>query len=124
MHKILIVDDNKDYLELISQFMGDEGYDVDTAVNGREAIQKLEENPDYDLIITDVLMPDIDGFGLIQFINNMDKAIPIIALSGGGFTINSEDVLSTVESLVSIVYQKPVSLAQLVSKATELTKAA
>lgn len=121
MKKILIVDDNKDYVELISEFLSGEGYAVSTACNGREAIATLEQVGEFDLIITDVLMPDIDGIGLINYIKSAGKDVPVIALSGGGLTINSEDVLKTIEDRVNVVLQKPVSLANLVSRVDELT---
>ena len=121
MKKILIVDDNKDYVELISEFITGEGYAVCTAGNGREAITAMEQIGDFDLVITDVLMPDIDGIGLINYIKSSEKNIPVIALSGGGLTINSEDVLKTIEDKVNLVLQKPVSLANLVSRVDELT---
>ena len=121
MKKILIVDDNKDYVELISEFITSEGYAVSTACNGREAISTIEQTGDFDLVITDVLMPDIDGIGLINYIKSSERNIPVIALSGGGLTINSEDVLKTIEDKVNLVLQKPVSLANLVSRVDELT---
>ena len=121
MKKVLIVDDNQDYVELMSEFMSGEGFKVSKATNGKSAIQELEDSQDIDVIITDILMPELDGIGLIKFTKSLDKKITIIALSGGGLTITSEDVLKTVEDQVDLILQKPVSLASLVDHINTLT---
>ena len=53
--KILIVDDDKDIVELLSIYVKNEGYDVEKAYNGKEAITKINTNPDIDLMILDVI---------------------------------------------------------------------
>lgn len=116
MAKILVADDNEDFLELICDVLESDDHDVVTAKNGREAIKLLDQNISYDLVITDLLMPDIDGIGVIQFVNKMDKKPPIIALSGGGVTINSSDILKVVEDSVQVVLQKPIAITALIEK--------
>ena len=63
--RILLVDDDPMITELVVDMLGIEGYDVDTATNGLEALQKLESQP-YDLIITDLHMPKLDGSGFYR----------------------------------------------------------
>lgn len=63
--RILIVDDDPLITELVIDMLGIEGYDVDTATNGIEALQKLERQR-YDLIITDLHMPKLDGSGFYR----------------------------------------------------------
>lgn len=80
--KILIVDDERDILVTLQDLLEFEGYEVVCAYNGTSALLKIEEtNPD--LIITDMMMPGMNGIELIQAIRN-DKdysTIPIILLS-------------------------------------------
>jgi PAS domain S-box-containing protein len=63
--KILIVDDSDENLRLFSTILKNKGYRVNTAVNGKEALQKLRKSPS-DLILSDILMPVMDGFRLLQ----------------------------------------------------------
>jgi len=63
--RILLVDDDPMITELVVDMLGMEGYEVDTATNGIEALQKLESQR-YDLIITDLHMPKLDGSGFYR----------------------------------------------------------
>lgn len=70
--KILLVDDEQDILEFLSYNLKKEGYDVFTATNGKEAIEiAKKENPD--LVILDVMMPDMDGMETCQRIREIPK---------------------------------------------------
>lgn len=78
--KILIVDDDKDIVELLSIYVKNEGYDVEKAYNGKEAITKINTNPDIDLMILDVMMPQLDGMTVVRAVRK-DSQIPILMLS-------------------------------------------
>lgn len=78
--KILIVDDDKDIVELLSIYVKNEGYDVEKAYNGKEAITKINTNPDIDLMILDVMMPQLDGMAVVRTVRK-DSQIPILMLS-------------------------------------------
>ena len=78
--KILIVDDDKDIFELLSIYVKNEGYDVEKAYNGKEAITKINTNPDIDLMILDVMMPQLDGMAVVRAVRK-DSQIPILMLS-------------------------------------------
>lgn len=81
---ILVVDDDADKLTLLAVALGMEGYNVRTASNGREALTEIDSYPP-DLIITDVMMPEMDGFELARHIrrNVQTKFIPIILQTAG-----------------------------------------
>lgn len=65
MSKLLIVDDEQSYRQLLNLVFSEAGYDIRTAMNGREALGMLEEDP-ADVIVTDVRMPDMDGIELLK----------------------------------------------------------
>ena len=79
---LLVVDDERDIVELISRFAEHEGYTVDSAGNGAEAVALCRKN-DYDLIILDIMMPGMDGFTVCKKIRE-EKEIPVIMLSALG----------------------------------------
>ena len=85
MTKILVVDDEKDVVELLSFLLEKDGYNVVTASNGREALEAVpSEKPD--LILLDVMMPEMDGYTVqTQLLENPStKDIPIIILTAKG----------------------------------------
>ena len=62
---ILVVDDEKDYCDVLKMILAGKGYKVDTCENGEEAIKKLEKKS-FDLVITDLCMPVMDGRALLE----------------------------------------------------------
>lgn len=82
-YKILLAEDNKFFRELIKSYIEAAKHNVDTAVNGKIALEILKNNPNYDLIISDIEMPEMDGFELIKNIRNDSqlKHLPCIALT-------------------------------------------
>ena len=79
---ILVVDDEKNIRELIRKYAVFEGYDVDEACNGMEAIDKCRQGA-YDIVIMDVMMPELDGFSACREIRKTSNT-PIIMLSARG----------------------------------------
>jgi DNA-binding response OmpR family regulator len=80
--KILVVDDNTGMRELILFYLQDAGYKATQAQNGQEA-RNLLMAASFDLVITDIFMPDCDGIELIQFVKKTANETVIIAISGG-----------------------------------------
>jgi len=81
--RILVVDDDPDDLTMISMILEPEGYEVVTAENGRDALDKVEsESPD--LILLDVMMPQLNGFAACDRLKSSpeSKGIPIVLLTG------------------------------------------
>jgi two-component system, response regulator, stage 0 sporulation protein F len=75
--RILVVDDDEGLRDLYEETLSDEGYDVLTAENGKEALQKLEkEKPD--LVVLDIIMPKMDGMEALGRILGKDKTVPVI----------------------------------------------
>ena len=78
--KILIVDDDKDIVQLLEIYVRNEGYEPITAYNGKEALTKLNTNPDISLVILDIMMPEMDGMEVIKQVRK-DSSIPILVVS-------------------------------------------
>ena len=84
MIKILIVEDEKPISDLIKMNLSDEGYDCYCAYDGQEAADKIEEYPLFDLVLLDIMLPKIDGYELLEYINSYE--IPVIFLTAKGTT--------------------------------------
>ena len=82
MYKLLVVDDEQKIREIISKYAQFEGYSVEEAPNGMTAIEMFKEK-DYDLIILDVMMPDLDGFSVCRELRRHSRT-PVIMLSARG----------------------------------------
>ena len=120
--KILIVDDEKNIVDIIAFNLKKEGYTVITATDGEEGVQKaMEENPD--LILLDIMMPKIDGYTatrVIRSINRQDaKTIPIIAMTAHVF---DEDVKQCLEAGMNAHLPKPLQMEKVVSTIARLCK--
>ncbi len=78
---VLVVDDEEDVVEVVSHFLQQEGYTVQTAFDGEEALQKA--NPDIHLILLDVMLPGLDGFAVCRALRSRaeTETIPIIFLT-------------------------------------------
>jgi YesN/AraC family two-component response regulator len=83
MERILIIDDEAQIRSMIRLILEREGYAVTEAIDGIEGIQCFREAP-ADLIITDLIMPNKDGIGMIIELKKEFPAVRIIAMSGGG----------------------------------------
>jgi len=80
--RILVVDDNNVNRDILQRRLEREGYIVDTAENGRQALEEIEHS-NYDLILLDILMPEMDGYDVLRSLKASDKHkdIPVIMLT-------------------------------------------
>ncbi len=83
MSRILIIDDDKSILSFLKERLTCEGFNVLTAINGKEGMKLFNDNQ-VDLVITDIIMPDKDGFETIIELKRICPDIKIIAMSGMG----------------------------------------
>lgn len=82
MYRLLVVDDEKEIRNLIEKYASFEGYEVSDAENGMKAVEMCRQN-EYDLIIMDVMMPELDGFSAVAMIRKTSNT-PVIMLSARG----------------------------------------
>ena len=83
MAKILAVDDSEPMRQIVQQTLIRGDHDVELATDGTDGLRKFSRDA-YDLIITDINMPVLDGFGLVRGIREQNKHIPILALTTEG----------------------------------------
>ncbi len=83
METILIVDDEKNYLTILSALLDEEGYEVLTAPGGQEALD-LHKTADLDLILTDMKMPGMDGIELLEKVKANDPDLPVLMMTAHG----------------------------------------
>jgi UDP-3-O-[3-hydroxymyristoyl] N-acetylglucosamine deacetylase len=107
--RILLVDDSPDVTRVCAQILSDEGFEVDIAHRGRQALNMLKEKGDYDVLIVDFALPDISGLDLLH---SIEQDIPAILISG--YLSRSEmNTISRLEGLA--VLRKPFPITALVS---------
>jgi DNA-binding response OmpR family regulator len=109
-HKLLIIDDNKEILSALKDFFTRKSYEVFSATDGLEGLKLLEtEQHGFDLVITDLVMPNISGVALISIIKKKFPDTPVIAITGWG---EHPEALAT-EAQADKVLEKPFELSQL-----------
>ena len=107
--RILVVDDEANIRALIDEILSEEGYDVTTAADGKAA-RAARKAHDYDLILLDIWMPDVDGISLLKEWSENGTPGPVVMMSGHG----TVDTAVEATRLGAIDYiEKPVSLAKL-----------
>jgi DNA-binding response OmpR family regulator len=109
-YKLLIIDDNKEILNALSDFLKKKKYNVVPASDGLDGLKLLEtQKQGFDLVITDLVMPNISGVGLISIIKNKFPDVPVIAITGWG---EHPEALA-IEANADHILEKPFELSEL-----------
>ncbi|MDP7978355.1 response regulator transcription factor [Bacillus sp. WLY-B-L8] len=115
--KILVVDDEASICNLIRMQLEMEGYEVLTAANGNEALQRWEEKPD--VLILDVMLPDIDGYELLRLFREKDRDIPVLMLTAKS---QMNDKLLGLQLGADDYVTKPFHYAELLLRVKNMTR--
>jgi CheY-like chemotaxis protein len=115
--KILVIDDNRELNDLVCDVLTLEGYEVESAFNGVEAVQIFRPS-DHNLAITDVAMPLMNGWELIAALRVRSPNLPIIVISG--YSTGEWNPSYLAKQGVSAVLNKPLNLKQLTDQVTKL----
>ncbi len=100
MFKVLVVEDNKEFNKTVCSFLNKSGYEAKGCLNAHEAYNMLYDNI-FDLIVSDIMMPDIDGFEFASTVRELNKDIPILFMTARdditskqkGFRIGADDYM-------------------------------
>ena len=114
--KILVIDDSKETVAGLQSFFNNK-YQVLTAENGLDGLKHFEQDDNgIDLVITDLVMPDISGVGVISIVKKKYPGIPVIAITGWG---EHPEALAT-EADADLVLEKPFELTELDKHVTDM----
>ena len=112
MCKILVIDDEKVIVSILQQLLEKFGHDVETAADGSEGIQKFD-NDCFDMVITDICMPGVDGNSVAKHIRSSDKNhMPVIGMSGTPWVFENYSF--------DTILEKPFQLKALINSVEEL----
>lgn len=104
---ILIVDDNRDMVSALAKVLELLGYSTIPAYSAREACDLLDEARNIDLVLSDIRMPDVNGFDLLRVLRRRFRSLPIILMSG--LPLDDEDVVPSGASIL----RKPIAMDEL-----------
>ncbi len=116
---VLLIEDDDFVKNMLKQTFEREGYTVATAANGRIGIRLYESNP-FDVVITDLIMPDMEGIETITHLRKINPKVKVIAISGGGRN-RPDDYLHLAAKLGAVkTFVKPVDRNALLDAVREL----
>ena len=114
--KLLLVEDERMLAEILSDTLSDRGFEVQLATDGEEALARLHESP-FDVVVTDVMMPRMDGFTLVKRLRSEGYRMPVLFLTARSAT---EDVVSGFESGGNDFLRKPFAIDELIVRVRAL----
>ena len=110
--KVLIVDDEKDFLDIMAERMGARGVEVSTTTSAENAL-KMVCKETYDVVIMDLMMPEMDGFKALKLFKETRPDLPIILLTAN---VPEEKCIEAIELGAMDVIEKPADLNLLTQK--------
>jgi DNA-binding NtrC family response regulator len=118
-HSVLIIEDDEFVKNMLRQTFKQAGYEVATASNGRIGIQLYQSEP-FDIVITDLIMPDMEGIETITHLRKCNPGVKVIAISGGGRN-RPDDYLHLASKLgAAKTFAKPVDRNELLEAVRQL----
>ena len=112
--RILVVDDDPDCRELIKNILTDADYTIETAVNGAECLNRLNSKADapIDLIILDLMLPDVSGYSILQKLQDEAKSSPpVLILTARSMDFGTEEMIRADEN-VREMCRKPFDITE------------
>jgi CheY-like chemotaxis protein len=120
--RILLVDDDEDLRGIIRRFLDRSGFSVTTATHGREALERLATER-ADLVVTDLMMPEMSGLELIRELRSGHPTLPIIAMSAGADLRGDRSLEQASQAGARVVLEKPFAMHRLIHEIRALLAA-
>src|SRR5688572_17569032 len=117
--RVLVVDDERAVRESLRRALELEGYDVELAADGREALGRLEAGPDPDAVILDVLMPEVDGLEVCEELRRSGSRLPVLMLTARA---EVSDRVSGLDAGADDYLAKPFALQELLARVRALLR--
>lgn len=116
--RILLTDDDEAFRESVKEILLLEDYDITEANNGLEAINLLKDN-EYDLLITDILMPKVEGLELSTQLRELGIDIKTIGMTGGG-QLDKDNIVSFATGFFDACLTKPFTREEILKEVDKL----
>ena len=117
---VLLVEDNELNMEIAKFIIENEGANVTCATNGKEAVNIYKKSPEFfDIILMDIMMPEMDGYEATKVIRSFDQQIPIVAMTANAFT---EDKIKAKKAGMNAHLSKPLDKDRLIQVVAKLCK--
>lgn len=114
MGRVLAIDDEKAILDMLKRALALFGFSVEVASSGEEGIEKFD-NESFDVVVTDILMPGIDGISVLNYIRESSRGeTPVIGISGTPWLLQDESF--------DMVLDKPFSIKSLIDSVKHFTE--
>ncbi|HAS30599.1 MAG TPA: two-component system sensor histidine kinase/response regulator, partial [Alcanivorax sp.] len=112
--KLLLVDDDMRNIYALSAQLEELGFDIHLANNGREALEALDESPDFDIVLMDIMMPEMDGYEAMAHIRSQPRfaALPVLALTAKAM---KDDRAKCLDAGANDYCSKPIDMSKLTS---------
>lgn len=116
--RILLAEDERDLNRIITRKLSADGYSVDSCYDGREALDFLKA-ADYDAVILDIMMPQVDGFGVLRYLRQNGKTVPVLFLTARD---SVSDRVKGLDSGADDYLVKPFSFDELAARLRAMTR--
>jgi DNA-binding response OmpR family regulator len=116
--RILLIDDDSDLLDRLSQTLKDQSYDVDTAADGELALDKLFDHV-YDLVLLDIMLPKVDGLTILKEMRQAKIKTPVIMLTA---RVTVEDKIRGLDYGADDYLSKPFAMSELFARIRSLLR--
>jgi CheY-like chemotaxis protein len=87
--RILVIEDDRHVRSLLCDLLGTWGYEADAAAGGREGLDRFDSGA-YDVVLTDLAMPEVSGLDVVASVRNRDRAVPVIMFTGSMRDLDGE----------------------------------
>ena len=113
MHRILVVDDEREIVDILAKFLEKSGFDVVTAYGGKDGIDIILSDERIDLAVLDMKMPRVSGADVLEAMYNAGKVIPVVILSGSLGVQKNIEVVRKLGYNENDILVKPINLGDL-----------
>lgn len=117
--RILLAEDEKKMARAIAEALGQEGHEVVSAGNGREALDAVDAGPEFDLVLLDWMMPELDGIEVLRTLRGRDSGVPILLLTARD---SVEDRVEGLDAGADDYLVKPFAIPELCARVRALAR--
>ncbi len=114
MHRVLIIDDERMVRATLRRILETRDFEVLEAENGRVGLERYQQDSSIDLVMADIVMPEMEGIETIQRLRQVNPTLQIVAMSGSGRTDNKDHLKTAKEVGAAAVLNKPFAVRDVI----------